>query len=56
MFHVCLHVWRDPAAASGGADEELHQGQESGIAVLLVVINPFVDDNLDKKKLFELKK
>lgn len=33
MFHICLHVPSDSAFAAGGADEKLHQTQQSGITI-----------------------
>ena len=47
MFHGGLHVVGDPASAAGSADEELHQGQQGGLAVLLVTVDPVVDHNLN---------
>ena len=48
MFHGCLHVVGDPAPAARGADEELHQGEQGGLAVLLVAVDPVVDNNLKR--------
>jgi hypothetical protein len=46
MFHGSLHVRGDPAATSGCTDEELHQGQQRRLAILLVAVNPIVNNNL----------
>jgi hypothetical protein len=52
MFHGGLHVVGDPASAAGSADEELHQGQKCGLAVLLVTVDPVVDHNLNINFIF----
>jgi hypothetical protein len=46
VLHGRLHVRSDAPAATCGADEELHQGEQGGVAVLLVAVDPIVDDRL----------
>ena len=43
MLHGALHVGGDAAPAAGGADEELHQGQDGAVTVTLVRVDPVVN-------------
>jgi hypothetical protein len=54
VFHGSLHVRGDPSTTSSRADEELHQCQQSSLAILLVAINPIIDNNLQRLKIKDL--
>ena len=47
MLHVILHFRRNTPPASGRANEELHEGQQGALPLLLVAVDPVVHDLLE---------
>ena len=50
MFHVVIHVWRYSTSTTWAVDEELYKLKQCGISILLVGLNPLINDGLQRQK------